>query len=272
MIEKLENNESSDFFLFKILRAHILPLTNCAFNKSGDKFITGSYDRTCKVWNTLTGDELLTLEGHRNVVYAIAFNNPYGDKIITGSFGNICLLTSPNSCPYLSFIDNLCCIFITYTDKTCKLWSAETGQLYHTYRGHATEIVCLSFNPHGTMIATGSMDNTARLWDVESGDCLHTLLGHTAEIVSLDFDTQGQRIITGSFDNTVKVWDVRNGRCIHTLSGHQGEISSCQFNYASDLCISGSIDRTCKVTSLSDVIVMKYSIPLSLSCNNNCIA
>ena len=87
MIEKLESNESSDFFLFKILRAHILPLTNCAFNKSGDKFITGSYDRTCKVWNTISGDELLTLEGHRNVVYAIAFNNPYGDKIITGSFG-----------------------------------------------------------------------------------------------------------------------------------------------------------------------------------------
>ncbi|CAM9437031.1 unnamed protein product, partial [Discosporangium mesarthrocarpum] len=116
-----------------ILRAHILPLTNCAFNKSGDKFITGSYDRTCKVWKTMTGEELLTLDGHRNVVYAIAFNNPWGDKIITGSF-----------------------------DKTCKLWNAETGDLHHTYRGHTTEIVCLSFDPHGATIATGSMDNTAR--------------------------------------------------------------------------------------------------------------
>lgn len=55
-----------------------MPLTNCAFNKSGDKFITGSYDRTCKVWDTNTGKELKTLEGHKNVVYAIAFNNPYG--------------------------------------------------------------------------------------------------------------------------------------------------------------------------------------------------
>jgi WD40 repeat protein len=70
-------------------------------------------------------------------------------------------------------------------DKTCKLWSAETGQLYHTYRGHATEIVCLSFNPHGTMLATGSMDNTSRLWDVETGECLHTLLGNTAAILML---------------------------------------------------------------------------------------
>lgn len=41
-------------------------------------FITGSYDRTCKVWDTASGEELHTLEGHRNVVYAIAFNNPYG--------------------------------------------------------------------------------------------------------------------------------------------------------------------------------------------------
>jgi WD40 repeat protein len=62
------------------------------------------------------------------------------DKIITGSF-----------------------------DKTAKLWDAETGTLYHTYRGHSTEIVCLSFDPHGTTVATGSMDNTAKLWDVETG-------------------------------------------------------------------------------------------------------
>ncbi len=98
LIEKQEVQDTGDFFLFKILRAHILPLTNCAFNKSGDKFITGSYDRTCKVWNTITGDELLTLEGHRNVVYAIAFNNPYGDKIITGSFGSF----PPLSCLFFA--------------------------------------------------------------------------------------------------------------------------------------------------------------------------
>lgn len=52
LIEKLQHYEHQDFTLFKVLRAHILPLTNCAFNKSGDRFITGSYDRTCKVRTT----------------------------------------------------------------------------------------------------------------------------------------------------------------------------------------------------------------------------
>lgn len=42
------------------------------------RFITGSYDRTCKVWDTESGEDVLTLEGHKNVVYCIAFNNPFG--------------------------------------------------------------------------------------------------------------------------------------------------------------------------------------------------
>ena len=72
--------------MFKTLDCHELYLTNCAFNKSGDKFITGSYDQTCRVWNTETGNLEHTLKGHKHVVYAIAFNLPYGDKIATGSF------------------------------------------------------------------------------------------------------------------------------------------------------------------------------------------
>ena len=151
LLEKQQQPPGASFSLFKVLRAHILPLTNCAFNKSGDRFITGSYDRTCKVWNTFTGEEVATLEGHKNVVYAIAFNNPFGDKVITGSF-----------------------------DKTCKLWNTETGELYYTLKGHRTEIVCLAFDPQSTSIATGSMDNTAKLWDVERGVEKASLEAHTA--------------------------------------------------------------------------------------------
>ncbi|KAM4835992.1 dynein assembly factor with WD repeat domains 1 isoform 2-T2 [Thomomys bottae] len=214
--EKLAQHSDHSFYLFKVLRAHILPLTNVALNKSGSCFITGSYDRTCKVWDTTSGEELHTLEGHGNVVYTIAFNNPYGDKIATGSF-----------------------------DKTCKLWSAETGKCYHTFRGHTKEIVCLSFNPQSTVVATGSMDRTAKLWDIENGDEVFTLTGHLAEVISLSFDTSGNRIITGSFDHTVAAWDTATGRKMYTLIGHCAEISSATFNWDSSLILTGSVDKTC---------------------------
>ena len=73
-------------------------------------------------------------------------NNQFSDKIVTGSF-----------------------------DKKAKIWDANTGQCYHTLKGHKMEIVCLSFDPHGMLVATGSMDNTAKLWDVETGQEIFTL-------------------------------------------------------------------------------------------------
>lgn len=218
LLDKLETATGRKFRLAKILRGHVLPLTNCAFDKSGARFITGSYDRTCRVWDTRTGEELLTLEGHKNVVYAIAFNNPFADKVITGSF-----------------------------DKAAKLWDAQTGECLHTLYGHETEIVCVAFNPQGKLAATGSMDNTAKLWDVESGQLVATLVGHTAEIVSLSFTSDGEWILTGSFDRTARIWDVRSGRSLHELVGHTGEISSTQFDFSGNRCATGSIDKSCRI-------------------------
>ena len=99
------------------MRAHLLPLTNCAFNKAGDKFITGSYDRTCKVWDTESGQELLSLEEHKNVVYTMAFNNPFGNLIVTGSF-----------------------------DRTAKIWDVSDGACLAVLRGHKRGIWSVQFS------------------------------------------------------------------------------------------------------------------------------
>lgn len=93
MVTKLQGRlvEEVDhkFHLIRVIKAHLLPITNIAFNKTASKFATGSYDRTCKIWDTESGAELKTLDGHQNVVYTVCFNNPYGDKIATGRFDNI---------------------------------------------------------------------------------------------------------------------------------------------------------------------------------------
>ena len=88
LITKLQTNLTEEvdhkFHLVRVVKAHLLPITNIAFNKTASKFATGSYDRTCKIWDSAQGTELKVLEGHQNVVYTVAFNNPIGDKIATG--------------------------------------------------------------------------------------------------------------------------------------------------------------------------------------------
>lgn len=54
---KLKEPEKNKFYLYKTLQTHILPLTNVDFDRSGQKCITGSYDRTCRVWNVETGEK-----------------------------------------------------------------------------------------------------------------------------------------------------------------------------------------------------------------------
>ena len=92
--------------------SHFLIFDDISFS-----FISGSYDRTCKVWDTDSGEELYTLEGHRNVVYAIAFNNPYGSVLPEWSI-TVC---SSLICGYLIFYAHSDKIVTGSFDKTCKV-------------------------------------------------------------------------------------------------------------------------------------------------------
>lgn len=251
LVAKLtESDRKTQFQCMNELRTHMLPLTNCAFNKNGTKFITGSYDRTCKIWDTATGVELASLSGHQNVVYAITFNNPYGDRICTGSF-----------------------------DRSAKIWDVNNGRCLHTYVGHTKEIVCVAFSPNSSYLCSGSTDGTARCYDTNTGACIGVLAAHTAEVISVGWSGEGggaeggHLIMTGSFDHSVRIWDVRmlngdfihqesssNARpstaaasrgCVRVLKGHTGEISACSFDFTSQLCVSGSIDTSVKVWDIA---------------------
>ena len=140
LITVVSENITHEFELNKTLKCHELPLTNCAFNKNGNMFLTGSYDRTCIIWDTETGDLLQKLIGHQNVVYTISFNLPYANKVATGSF-----------------------------DHTAKIWNVADGKCDTTFTGHDLEVVALQFDPMSSQLLTGSMDKTSKIWNIETG-------------------------------------------------------------------------------------------------------
>lgn len=73
--QRLRDSANHCYLRHRTLRAHILPLTNATFGRTGERCLTGSYDRTCKLWDVATGKELRTFEGHKNVVFSVAFSN-----------------------------------------------------------------------------------------------------------------------------------------------------------------------------------------------------
>ncbi len=59
-------------------------MCSVAFSPDGKRLVSGSGDKTIKLWDTATGKELLTLKGHSSTVFSVAFS-PDGKRLASGS-------------------------------------------------------------------------------------------------------------------------------------------------------------------------------------------
>jgi len=55
-----------------------------AFSPDGQRIVTASMDKTARVWDAETGQELRKFEGHTKTVTCVAFS-PDGKRIATAS-------------------------------------------------------------------------------------------------------------------------------------------------------------------------------------------
>ena len=142
------------------LQGHDREVNSVAFSPDGSKIISGSSDKTIRVWDASTGIEMLPpLRGHDGSILSVAFS-PNGSKIISGS-----------------------------DDKTIRVWDSSTGaEMLPPFRGHHDAIHSVAFSPDGAKIISGSHDRTIRVWDASTGiEMLPPLRGHDAGVNSVAF-------------------------------------------------------------------------------------
>ncbi|WP_265234497.1 NACHT domain-containing protein [Lyngbya sp. CCAP 1446/10] len=188
-----------------------------AFSSDGQLFATGGHDRIVRLWDAVSGKELLTCRGHKNSVRSVAFS-PDSQWLASASF-----------------------------DNTIKLWDSHTGECLRTFTGHENSIHSVTFSPDGEWLASGSFDNNIKLWDSHTGDCLQTFTGHENLVLSVAFSPDGEWLVSGSSDNTIKLWDSHTTECLQTFTGHTNLIISVAFSPNSQCLASGSRDNTIKL-------------------------
>ncbi len=90
----------------KQLRGHTDWLTSVAYHPREELVVTGSHDKTARIWNVRTGETVTRLVGHSDCVTDVAFSCS-GEYVLTSS-----------------------------RDKTIRVWSVETGETTATWQGH----------------------------------------------------------------------------------------------------------------------------------------
>ena len=194
-------------------------ITSVAYSPDGKTLVSGSADKTIKLWDLTNGKELRTLAGHSGTVDSVAFS-PDGKTLVSG-------------------------------DKTINLWDTASGKKLGTLAGHSDSITSVAFSPNGNALVSGSWDKTIKLWDMASGKELHTLTGHTEPIRSVAFSPDGKTLVSGSWDKTIRLWDMTTGGNLLTLRGHSDRVNSVAFSPDGKALVSASDDQTIKLWNVA---------------------
>ncbi|XP_042323278.1 kinesin-like protein KIF21A isoform X3 [Sceloporus undulatus] len=170
-----------------------------------DLLFTGSKDRTCKVWNLVTGQEIMSLGGHPNNVVSVKYCN-YTSLVFTVSTSYI---------KVWDIRDSAKCIRTLTSSGQVMPGDACSGSTNRTVTIPAGEnqINQIALNPTGTFLYAAA-GNAVRMWDLKRFQSTGKLTGHLGPVMCLTVDriSNGQDlIITGSKDHYIKMFDVTEG-------------------------------------------------------------
>ena len=234
-----------------------------AFSPNGQRIVSGSTDKTLRLWDTQTGKPVgQPLAGHGSTVWSVAFS-PNGRCIVSGSSDKTLrlwdaqtgasigqpLIGHDNKVFSVAFSPDGKRIVSGSNDKTLRLWDAQTGEpVGQPLAGHEDEVFSVAFSPNGQRIVSGSLDGTLRLWDAQTGEPVSQPLGRGAGVLSVAFSPDGKRIISGSADKTLRLWDAQTGEPVgQPLAGHGDAVRSVAFSHNGQRIVSGSLDKTLRL-------------------------
>ena len=194
-------------------------------------FATTGGDRSVRLWNFETQEEVSRMHGAKEEVEELAFS-PDGQTIATGGHGNPIALwnVSDAKSEYLSIpTKHLNCALDFSTDGKHVLTIDATGQLM--YRDATTfditkpllqvdlnpsvlvppylhlRRIAMDISPDHSTFAIGTTNGVIEIWNLETQSSV-TVQAHTKAIRELSFTPEGNQLLSIGQDTDVHLWDL----------------------------------------------------------------
>ena len=182
-----QDGSTGNFACQSTLRGHNNVVSSLAFKPDDPNvLVTGSWDKTVKLWDLSTSTCLSTMRGHTDPVSSVCFS-PDGAKIVSGSW-----------------------------DEKVLIWDAASGEQLCSLNVDAGfyGVLSISFAPKGDMVAAGCSNGKIFFVDPTAGEIKSSLTGHTHTVTGVYFDPTGKKIVSCSRDKTIRFWDSATGAAI----------------------------------------------------------
>ncbi|XP_029378333.1 kinesin-like protein KIF21A isoform X1 [Echeneis naucrates] len=172
-------------------------------DSTDDLLFTGSKDRTCKVWNLVTGQEIMSLAGHPNNVVSVRYSS------------SLVFTVSTSYIKVWDIRDSAKCIRTLTSSGQVNVGDSCASNTSRTVTIPAGEnqINQISLNPNGTVLYAAA-GNSVRVWDLRRFASTGKLTGHLGPVMCLTVDQSGSNqdlVITGSKDHYIKLFEVTEG-------------------------------------------------------------
>ena len=161
---------------------HSAAVTAVAMTPDARYAVSGSEDKTVRMWNVSTHECLWTFRGHEDVVLCVAIT-PDGQYAISGG-----------------------------RDKTLRLWDVAGGKLLRSFRGHADWVTVVKITPDGRRAVSGSRDKTLRQWEIPTGKCFWTSEKSNNAINDIAITPDGRFALSAHDEENLYLWDLSTGK------------------------------------------------------------
>ncbi|XP_028924822.1 kinesin-like protein KIF21B isoform X1 [Ornithorhynchus anatinus] len=229
-----------------VAEGHTKPIL--CLDATDELLFTGSKDRSCKMWNLVTGQEIAALKGHPNNVVSVKFcarsslvfsvstsyikvwdirDSAQCVRTLTSSgqviSGDACASTSTRpmtSAPGEQQINQIALspsgtTLYAASGNSVRIWELSRFQPVGKLTGHIGPVMCLTVNrtpSHHDLVVTGSKDHYVKMFELAEGVSGNVGPTHNFEPPHYDgiecLAIQGNLLFSGSRDNGIKKWDL----------------------------------------------------------------
>jgi len=265
-------NDKKKGFYKTNYRAHEAQVNALAISSGGDRFLTGSHDRTAILW-TLDGRQLATFthplraNNANNPVSAVAFA-PNGAYVLTAAYDGLLRKWDLNGnlleewpgheseVTTLAFAPGG--LFLISADKSGRVITWVNGTPTKNIQAHGASIFSVAFHPDGSEYLTASRDGTIRRWGYNSQPAgPPTFLGE-GPVYQAKYSPDGELILAATSNNTALLLDSETGERIRSFTGHTNEVFSVAFSDDGQYVLTGCADNTIKIWDLDGYLLKTF--------------